>query len=239
MHKASNNATSTECELVLRTHFPNPPYVDLDRRSWKQPNRSTVYAVPDLELAQNYNARLTHGVLLSALAAVLLLRNYHRIRRLANAVLRESALDEICTMNRGQGSYYAEDVPRTLSVSQMSTGSEMAPAEILRRRGVKKHVIIRQDGETVTAGYVQDVASTWSTMALPDIYSRRAHKERLVIYQKGRAAEDENAEEVYSTRAARGTVNSTRAVRGTAGSLRSRGYGKHPVVHQGQRAAEF
>ena len=93
-----------------------------------------MYEVRDLELAQNYNARLTHGVLLSALAAVLLLRNYHRIRRLANAVMRGSALDKNCTMNRGQGSYHTEDVSGTIAVSQMSTGSERIPTINFRGR---------------------------------------------------------------------------------------------------------
>ncbi|KAK0513568.1 hypothetical protein JMJ35_003932 [Cladonia borealis] len=165
--KASNNATSTECELALRTHFPDPPYVDLDRRSWKQPNPSTVYEVPDLELAQNYNARLTHGVLLSALAAVLLLRNYHRIRRLANTMLRGFALHKSRTMNRGQGSYHAEDFSGTIAVSQMSTGSEMAPTENLRLRGWKKPVIILQDGKAVEAGNVKDIGRERSSFECP------------------------------------------------------------------------
>ena len=163
MCKLSNNATSAECELVLRTHFPDPPYVDLGRRSWKQPDRWTViYEGCDIVLAQNDNARLTNGVLLSALAAVLLLRNYRRVRTLSNTVLRGSALGNNRTITRGQGSYHAEDASDTIAVSQMSTGLEVVPAETLRSRGMKKQLLIHQDGRAAKAGKVKDVIPTRS-----------------------------------------------------------------------------
>ena len=225
MYKASDNATSTECDLVLRTHFPDPPYVDLDRRSWKQPNRSTVYEVPDLELAQNYDARLSHGVLCSALAAVLLLRNYHRIRRLANTMLRGSALDKNRTMNRGRGSYHAEDVSGTIAVSQMTTGSEMAPTENFRSRGLKKHRIIPQGGRiiqeggrAVETGNVNDIGSTRSERALARAIYSRTLNNHLIICEDWRATEVANITNVVST-------SSERA--------RRRPLKEHPIIHKG------
>ena len=165
MYKASDIPISAKCELVLRTHFPDPPYVDLDRRNWKQANRSMViYEIPDLGLAQNDNARLTHAVLLSTLAAVLLLRNSHRIRRLANTMIRGSALGNNRTINHGQRSYHVVDASDTIAVSQISTGSERAPAETLCRRFLKKPPIIHRDERAVKArieaGIVKNVDST-------------------------------------------------------------------------------
>ena len=191
MYKALAIPISANCELVLRTHFPDPPYMDLGRRSWKQTNRSTVpYEALDLELAQNDNARLTHGVLLSALAAVLLLRNYHRIRRLSNTVLKGSALGNDRSVNRGQGSYHAEDASDPIAVSQMSTGSEKVPTKTLRRRGLKNHPIIHQGGRAVKAGVGEDVVPTGSREIIVEIaetlYSRDPRKYPDVYGQQRR-----------------------------------------------------
>ena len=158
MYKASGIPISANCELVLRTHFPDPPYVDLGRRSWKQTNRSTpLYGALVSELVQNDDARLTHNVLLSALAAVLLLRSYHRIRRLMNTVLRGSAMGNDWSVNRGQGSYHVEDASNTTVVSQMSTGSERAPTTTLRGRGLKKLSNYPNIWKAAEGGNVEDV----------------------------------------------------------------------------------
>ena len=158
MYKASEIPISANCELVLRTHFPDPPYMDLGRRSWKQTNRSTpLYGALVLELVQNDNARLTHNVLLSALAAVLLLRSYHRIRRLMITVLRASAMGNNWSVNRGQGSYHVEDASNTTIVSQMSTGSERAPTTTLRGRGLKKLSNYPNIWKAAEGGNVEDV----------------------------------------------------------------------------------
>ena len=192
MYKALEIRISANCELVLRTHFPDPPYIDLGRRSWKRTNRSTVpYEALDLEIAQHDNARLTHGVLLSALVVVLLLRNYRRIQRLSNTVLRGSALGNDRSVNRGQGSHHAEGASDTITVSQMSTGSERVPAETVRSRGLKKHPIIHQGGRAVNAGVGEDVISTESHETVVEIaeitlYSRDLRKYPNVYRQQRR-----------------------------------------------------
>ncbi len=147
MYKVSNNAISAKCELVLRTDFPSPPNVNLGRRTWSRVQyggamdaRLNIHPeVPELKLARDDTAYLTQGVLLSALAAVLLLGNYRRIRRLLNALLRGSAMGNNRARNRSRVSYHGEEASNTIAISQMSTGSERPPAETLHRRGLKKH----------------------------------------------------------------------------------------------------
>ncbi len=114
MYKASNISISAACELVLQTHFPGPP----SELEAGRPIGGDIGTSSGLDLAQKDNARLTHGVFLSALAAVLLLRNYRRIRRLSDTVLRGSALDNNRTINRGQGSYHTEDASDAIALWQ-------------------------------------------------------------------------------------------------------------------------
>ena len=93
----SNNIINAKCELVLGTPFPDPPSVSLGRQSWSRVQYNATAASvhtngADSKLARNDVAYLNHGILLSALAAVLLLRYYRRIRQLLNSVLRRSGM---------------------------------------------------------------------------------------------------------------------------------------------------
>ena len=72
-------------------------------------------------------------------------------------MLRGSGLGNNRTINRGQGSYHAEDVSDTIPVSQMSTSSERAPTTGLRGRGLKNLSNYPSIWKAVEGGNVEDV----------------------------------------------------------------------------------
>ena len=145
-------------ELVLRITFSAPPDVSYAISSFTRVHENTVVESMEvkrwiiLDWFEIIMRVLLSSSFLSALAAVLILRNYPRLRLLLNTVLGGSALAYDRARNRGRGAYQPGDASNGAVISNVSPGLGRPPTKSLRRRRLKKHSTYSQHLEDCKYG---------------------------------------------------------------------------------------